>query len=73
MPGIWELAILGFLALFAVAAAVAVVAVVLVSSRPKKPASYPQQTPCPGCHNLVSIHAAACPKCGCPLVPPKMT
>ncbi len=49
---------------------VIVVAVLVLSSsrrKPEEPVS--NLAPCPDCKGLVSIHAVACPKCGCPIRP----
>ncbi len=51
-----------------VPAAVAVVALVIVFSRSRnRSADDPNLTPCPDCGRLVSLRAATCPQCGCPL------
>jgi hypothetical protein len=62
-----ELLIVGFVVLMPLAAVLAVLAVVL--SRRGPLANNPNLRPCPDCGVPVSIHAATCPRCGCPLHP----
>jgi len=70
MPGPIELVIIGVICLMTVAP-LAVVLLVVFAGRSSRAAT-PNLRPCPDCHAPVSIHAAACPRCGCPLgTPPR--
>ena len=74
MPGVWELVILACIGVLMLApVAVVLVIVAVVSRHQRRQMSNPQLTPCPSCHNMVSIHAETCPKCGCPLGPSETT
>ena len=60
-----ELIIIGVFVLVPVAVVVALV-VALTCSR-KASGTNPNLRPCPDCGRFVSLRAATCPQCGCPL------
>ncbi len=65
MPGLPELIIVGVFVLVPVAV---VVTLVIALTRNRKPSeSNPNLRPCLDCGQFVSLHATACPHCGCPL------
>lgn len=64
MPGPLELIIIGFIILVL---AIVVVLVVVLTRGGKATGDNPNLKPCPDCGQSVSIHATACPKCGCPI------
>ena len=64
--GLMELILIGII----LVPIVIVLVVLTVSSGGRKeeePSS--NLAPCPDCQAFVSIHAVACPKCGCPIKP----
>ena len=65
LPGPIGLIILCVIVVFAVAG---MVLLVNAFSRGRDTSrSDPNLRPCPGCAELVSLRATACPQCGCPL------
>ncbi len=67
-PGPHEILILLIIGLILLAPiAIAVVAIVVFSRSRKRSADNPNLKPCPDCGRFVSLRAATCPQCGCPL------
>jgi hypothetical protein len=68
MPGIIELLIVGIIGFII---PLIILLIVLGVNRRGSTKNNPNLRGCPDCHAAVSIHAASCPRCGCPLKPEK--
>jgi hypothetical protein len=64
--GLLELILMGIIL---VPIAIVVMVIIFSSGYRKKEEPTSNLAPCPDCQAPVSIHAVACPKCGCPIRP----
>jgi len=71
LPGAIELLILGAICFLVVGLPLIILLIVLAVNRRRPTSANPNLRACPDCNAAVSVHAASCPQCGCPLKPEK--